>query len=98
MSPTEGGTQPWDIELSKLIARTALVVRIGGLSDAIYYNALAPELTISPLGDILFRDEFGRVVVEPMITREMGTGSLPMPLCRAETRRSLDISPRVKGR
>ncbi len=37
-----------------------------------YYNALAPEITISPLGDILLRDEFGRVVVEPMMTREMG--------------------------
>jgi hypothetical protein len=72
--PAESGTQPSDIELSKLIARTALVVRIGGLSDAIYYSALAPELTISPLGDILFRDEFGRLVVEPMLGRVMGNG------------------------
>jgi hypothetical protein len=69
--PAEGGTQLANIELSKLIARAALVVRIGGLSDAIYYNALAPELTISPLGDILFRDEFGRMVVEPMLAREL---------------------------
>ena len=70
--PAEGGTQPSDIELSKLIARVALVVRIGGLSDAIYYNALASELTISPLGDIIFRDEFGPLVVEPMLGRVMG--------------------------
>lgn len=69
--PVEGGTQISDIELSKLIARAALVVRIGGLSDAIHYNALAPELTISPLGNILFRDEFGRLVVEPMLATEM---------------------------
>ncbi len=70
--PAEGGRQISDIELSKLIARAALVVRIGGLSDAIYYNALTPEITISPLGDILFRDEFGRLVVEPMLARMMG--------------------------
>jgi hypothetical protein len=70
--PAEGGRQISDIELSKLIARAALVVRIGGLSDAIYYNALTPEITISPLGDILFRNEFGRLVVEPMLARLMG--------------------------
>lgn len=70
--PAEGGVQISDIELSKLIVRAALVVKFGGLSDAIYYNALAPELTISPLGDILFRDELGRLVVEPMVARVMG--------------------------
>lgn len=74
VSPAEGGTQLSDIALSKMIARAALVIRIGGLSDAIYYNALTPELTISPLGDILFRDEFGRLVVEPMLARMIGDG------------------------
>lgn len=72
--PVEGGNRISNIELSKLITRAGLVVRIGGLSDAIYYNALAPELTISPLGDILFRDDFGRLVVEPMLARKMGDG------------------------
>jgi hypothetical protein len=43
--PADGGSQLSDIELSKLIVRAAFVVRIGGLSDAIHYNALAPELT-----------------------------------------------------
>jgi hypothetical protein len=70
--PTEGGRLIADIELSKLIARAALVVRLGGLSDAIYYSALASELTISPLGDILFVDDFGRLVVEPMLSRVIG--------------------------
>ena len=69
---SEGRMHVSDIELSKLIARAALVVRIGGLSDAIRYNALVPELTISPLGDILFRNEFGESVVEPMLNQVVG--------------------------
>uniref|UniRef100_UPI0040576F4A anti-phage protein Upx n=1 Tax=Candidatus Electronema sp. TaxID=2698783 RepID=UPI0040576F4A len=72
--PVEGGAKISDIELSKLIARAALLARIGGLSDAIYYNALPPELTISPLGDILFQNEFGQAVVKPMLTRHTGDG------------------------
>ena len=67
--PLEGGVVCSSIELSKVIARAALVIRIGGLSDAIHYNALAPEITISPLGDILVRDDFGKFVVEPMLSR-----------------------------
>ena len=67
--PLEGGGVCSDIEIGRLIARAALVIRIGGLSDAIYYSALAPEIRISPLGDILVRNEFGELVVEPMLSR-----------------------------
>ena len=70
--PPEGGSQLSRTEMSKLIARAALVVFYGGLSDAIYYNVLAPEIKISPLGDILFRDEFGHLVVKPMLSRVIG--------------------------
>ena len=70
--PLNDGAQLSDIELSKLIARASLLVRIGGLSDAIHYNALSPELTISSLGDILFRDDFGGMVVQPMLSRMIG--------------------------
>ncbi|MBE0533618.1 MAG: hypothetical protein IH626_22570 [Rhodospirillales bacterium] len=70
--PAKNGLHLSDIELSKLIARAALIVRIGGLSDGIHTNALTPEITISPLGDILFRDEFGSLVVQPMLRRMMG--------------------------
>jgi hypothetical protein len=69
--PLEGGEGLSDIELGKLIARAALVVRIGGTSDAIHYNVLVPEIIISPLGDILFRDDFGQLVVQPMLSRVM---------------------------
>jgi hypothetical protein len=96
--PAEHGSRLSDIELSKLIARAALVVRIGGLSDAIYYNALAPELTISPLGDILFRDELGRLVVEPMLTREMGNRFIAnAPLQRANYE-DPKLIPQAKGK
>ena len=70
--PSKGGGELSNIEMSKLIARASLIVHIGGLSDAIYYNALAPEIIISSLGDILFRNEFGRLVVRPMLFRMAG--------------------------
>lgn len=96
--PAEGGIQISDIELSKLIARAALVVRIGGLSDAIYYNALAPELTISPLGDILFRDEFGRLVVEPMLARVIGEGFIANAPLQRRNYEDPEIVPETKGK
>lgn len=70
--PEENGHRISEIELSRLMALAALIVRIGGLSDAIYYNALPPEIKISPLGDILFRDEFGELVVQPMLGKMYG--------------------------
>ncbi len=67
--PLNSGNRISDIELSELIARAALIVRYGGLSDAIYFSALSPELQISPLGDILFRDDLGELVVQPMLSK-----------------------------
>jgi len=69
--PLKGGAHLSDIELSKLLVRASLVVSFGGISDAIYYNALPPEITISSLGDILFLDDFGELVVEPMLYRAL---------------------------
>lgn len=70
--PLEGGSQLSEVEMGKLIARVALVIFYGGMSDAIYYNVLAPEIKISPFGDILFRDELGHLVVKPMLSRMIG--------------------------
>jgi len=96
--PAEGGAKLSDIELSKLIARAALVVRIGGLSDAIFYNALVPELTISPLGDILFRDEFGRLVVEPMLSRVIGDKLVANAPLQRRNYEDPRIVPEAKGK
>ena len=70
--PTDGGVQLSDIELSKLIALAALLVQLGWLSDSIYYNVLAPDINIAPLGDILFSHDFRHLVVEPMLTKVVG--------------------------
>jgi hypothetical protein len=95
--PTDKGNKISDIELSKLIARAALVARIGGLSDAIYYNALSPELKISPLGDILFRDEFGSMVVEPLLTRIIGEKFIASAPLQKRNYESPQIIPESKG-
>jgi hypothetical protein len=96
--PAEEGTQLSNIEMSKLIARAALLVRIGGLSDAIYYNALIPELTVSPLGDILFRDEFRSTVVEPMVAHEVEKRVITNAPLQRKNYEDQVVIPSAKGR
>ena len=72
MCPTEGNVQPTELSLARLASRILLVERLGGLSNAIKFNVLQPELSISALGDILFKNEFGEMVVEPMLERFLG--------------------------
>lgn len=71
-SPLDQGGVPAEMELGDLMAKVSLLIRIGGLSDGLHFNALPPRLRISPLGDILFQDEFGNEVVEPTLTRAIG--------------------------
>lgn len=70
--PLDGGVAPAEMELGDLVAKVSLLIRMGGLSDGIYFNALIPRLRISPLGDILFQDDFGNEVVEPTLTQAIG--------------------------
>jgi len=95
--PLEGGSKLSDIELSKLIARASLLIRIGGLSDAIFYNALKPELTISALGDILFSNDFGELVVEPMLTRAMGDQLKAFAPLQKKNYSPPELAPSAKG-
>ena len=70
--PMGEGAQLSDMELGGLLALVSLVVQFGGLSDAIYYNALYPEIRKSALGNLLFRNDFGELVVNPTLTRMFG--------------------------
>lgn len=97
MCPMEGTTQPTTLSMTRLISRTLLVVRLGGLSDAIRFNALPPELTLSALGDILFQNDFGENVVEPLLERVLGDRFVQLAPKQKQNYQEPKIVPEAKN-
>lgn len=96
--PKDGNEQISDIELEHLIAKIALVVRLGGLSDAIRFNALKPELKISPLGDVLVEDDFGNFVVGPMLEKVVGENFVVASAKQAKNYEEAEIVPETESK
>lgn len=96
MCPMDGKVKPTVLSLSRLVSKTLLVVRLGGLSDAIRYNALQPELTLSALGDILFKNDFGDLVVEPLLERVLGDRFVQIAQRQKQNYEEPEIVPEVK--
>lgn len=97
MCPIEGTTQPTGLSLTRLISRTLLIVRLGGLSDAIRFNALQPELNLSGLGDILFKNDFGEMVVEPLLERVLGDRFVQIAPKQKQNYEEPKVVPEAKG-
>ncbi|WP_170565953.1 hypothetical protein [Ruegeria atlantica] len=96
--PKSGDRNISDIELEHLIAKIALVVRLGGISDAIRFNALKPQLRISPLGDVLVEDDFGNFVVEPMLERVVGDNFVAASAKQAKNYEEAEIVPETESK
>ena len=56
-----------DIELNELLTYCSMVSFYGGMSDAIKYNIMKPEIKISITEDILFYSEFEDEIVNPLL-------------------------------
>ena len=97
MCPIEGTVKPTALSLSRLVSRTLLVVRLGGLSDAIRFNALQPELNLSALGDILFKNDFGEMVVEPLLERVLGDRFVQIAPKQKKNYEEPEVVPEAKG-
>lgn len=62
--PETGGLEVADIDLSRLSAWALMIVHLGGCSDAIHYEAMKPEIRISPGGEVQINHEFFEGVMD----------------------------------
>ncbi len=64
-SPEQGGLEPGESDLARLMSILMLIIHYGNWSDAIHFEAMERSLTIRPLGDIHVDVTFQEEVVEP---------------------------------
>lgn len=96
--PTDSGLGVSNLELSRMMTTASLLYRLGGSSDAIKYNALPPELHISPFGDILFKDEFGDFVIQPLLSDVIKKRFKALAPMQEKNYMEPEHSPRVKDK
>lgn len=63
--PLEGGASPGTIDISRLLARVALLYQLGGWSDAIRWDAMEPRIKVTALGDIHTNHDFMDDILQP---------------------------------
>lgn len=64
-APIGGGRRAGKLDLSRLLAKVALLMTLSGWSSAIRWNVMEPTLKIAPLGDILARLDFVDEILGP---------------------------------
>lgn len=60
-----GGREPGRLQLSRIMSKLLLIVRLGGWSDAIRWDAMEPRLRVTALGDIQANQTFHEEVIAP---------------------------------
>lgn len=63
-SPLNGGRKPGKLDIQELICLASMMHHLGGLSEAINYDAVEPRLIISTFGDILYDHDFEDIIVK----------------------------------
>ena len=63
--PLSSGRTPGVLDLGCLMAKVIIIHQFGGWSDAIRWDAMAPELRITPLGEIQGNVQFLNTVYQP---------------------------------
>ncbi|MDQ7248586.1 hypothetical protein [Dongia sedimenti] len=63
--PSSGGAAPSSSDVSKLMARMAIIQQLGGWSDAIRWDVMEPYIRITALGDVYAQQDFLDEIVAP---------------------------------
>jgi len=63
--PESSGGIAGKLDISRIMAKMALIIHLGGWSDAIWLDAMEPRIHINPLGDIQVNHSFIESVIEP---------------------------------
>jgi hypothetical protein len=63
--PVEGGISPDTNDLARSMNKILMSVGLGGWSDAMYWDAMEPIISVTPLGDVQAKQDFHEKVLEP---------------------------------